>query len=111
VAVVKIPLDPALIATLEQGPDQGGQGDVWRDIINNLPMAHDVMAAAVARRHLGIHRYGRPLASTEGTRDADVDLAQELLDAAGYAWRAGRVGIARRMLLELDQLFIDWNQP
>lgn len=62
--------------------DKPPTGDVWAAIIAELPegAARD---AAIARRELGIARYGVPL----GLRDlptAQRDLREELLDAVAY---------------------------
>lgn len=59
-----------------------GVGDVWGAIIEELPEgpARDL---AIARRALGIARYGVPLQLGNG-RDTRRDLAEELVDAACY---------------------------
>ena len=56
-------------------------------------MSHDerlvalVVDALLARRELGVQRYGAPLSTRDEVRDHRVDLAQELLDAAIYAYQ------------------------
>lgn len=103
--------DPRIIATVVQAPDEGGDGDTWADLLARLPMSDDMRAACAARREFGIQKHGRPLALHGGTRDADVDLAQELLDAAAYAWRRGRRALAKRLLAELYSVLNTWDRP
>ena len=66
-------------------PPPGGHGDVWADIIAKLPADHPMRAKCIARRELGLARYGQPL--RYGTAYRPEDFEEELLDAAGYAWR------------------------
>ena len=68
-------------------PPPGGHGDVWADIIAKLPAYHPMRAKCIARRELGLARYGQPLRYGTGRPE---DLEEELLDAAGYAWRDRR---------------------
>ncbi len=65
-------------------PPPGGHGDVWADIIAKLPADHPMLAKCIARRELGLARYGQPLRYGTGRPE---DCEEELLDAAGYAWR------------------------
>lgn len=67
-------------------PPPGGHGDVWADIIAKLPADHPMLAKCIARRELGLARYGQPLRYGTGRPE---DCEEELLDAAGYAWRDG----------------------
>ena len=67
-------------------PPSGGHGDVWADIIAKLLAYHPMRAKCIARRELGLARYGQPLRYGTGRPE---DCEEELLDAAGYAWRDG----------------------
>ena len=75
-----------------------GTGDVWLDIIEDIPLPKSLLRACVERRNLGIARYGTPLQYGNG-RDPEVDLHEELLDGAVYAWQAGRRWVARLLLV------------
>jgi len=83
VAALNATVDGLLARTRVKPPaEHHGTGDVWAAIIAELPegAARDL---AVARRDLGIARYGVPL----GLRDLDTaqrDLREELLDAVAY---------------------------
>ncbi|MBU6364809.1 MAG: hypothetical protein KJT01_01230 [Gemmatimonadetes bacterium] len=68
------PLDP-------QPPPTPAAGDVWADLIPNLP---DILRPyATERRAQGIERYGTPLQADNG-RDALADAFQEELDRIAY---------------------------
>lgn len=61
-----------------------GTGDVWREILDQLPPELEPMRAACeARRTKGLQTYGTALQRDNG-REHKVDEAQELLDAAAY---------------------------
>lgn len=79
-----------------QPAPSGGTGDVWAELIEQLPPGR-LRDACEARRALGIQRYGQPLRRGDG-RDHRRDLAEELLDAAVYARALGSEGTARRLL-------------
>lgn len=89
----------AQIAALRptQPPPSGGEGDCWQELIDSVGPDHPLRAAMVARRELGIARYGQPLRRGDG-RDAARDLQEELLDAVGYAQRLTQYGLPLRLL-------------
>ncbi len=79
-------------------PDpSGGTGDCWRELIGYCGTAHPLRERMIARRQLGIERYGQPLRYGDG-RDARLDYEEELLDAAVYAWRLGYLADAMALL-------------
>lgn len=67
------------------GPEDG-HGDVWLEIIHSIPDGW-FKDLCVARRAMGMARYGQPLRYDDG-RDSLTDLLQELLDAIVYARKA-----------------------
>jgi hypothetical protein len=67
----------------EQPNPTPATGDTWQEIIDSLPDGA-LRNAAIARRQLGIERYGTPLQRNNG-RDNRRDLVEELLDAMAYA--------------------------
>lgn len=69
----------------DQPSPTGGTGDCWQELIDALP-AHPLRQEMIARRTLGIERYGQPLRRGDG-RDEARDLREELIDAAVYAQR------------------------
>lgn len=72
-------------------PPSGGTGDVWQELIATAECAgfgQRLLDAMAARRTLGIERYGQPLRRGDG-RDHRLDLLEELLDAAVYAYADG----------------------
>ena len=83
----------------DQPPPTPGTGDLWRELIDANPTwdAPRTIAMCEERRLLGIERYGTPLQRDNG-RDFDVDLIQELLDAAVYARGAGRSALAKHLV-------------
>jgi hypothetical protein len=82
-----------------------GYGDVWLALIawgvhDNEPLH----AACMARRDLGIARYGHPLRYDNG-QDLRQEALEELLDAAVYLYASGAtmtaaetLALARRLL-------------
>lgn len=64
-------------------------GDVWAEIIAELPEGHILRPLAIARRQQGIDRYGVPLQRDNG-RDHLMDALQEALDLMAYM-RAGNM--------------------
>lgn len=83
------------IAAAPQPAPRPADGDVWAEIIETLRPGTELYDAAVARRQMGIDKYGTPLQRDNG-RDHAIDEAQELLDAAAY--RAARLGAADDMV-------------
>lgn len=83
----------------DQPPPTPGTGDLWRELIDSNPTwdAPRTIAMCEERRAIGIARYRTPLQRDNG-RDYDVDLIQELLDAAVYAYGDGRTWLARHLL-------------
>lgn len=71
----------------DQPPPTPGIGDAWAEIIAH-PMPARLRAVCAERRQIGIARYGTPLQRGNG-RANPVDLMQELLDGAAYAWVLG----------------------
>lgn len=65
---------------------EDGHGDIWLEVIHSLPDGW-FKDLCVARRALGVARYGQPLRYDDG-RDSMTDLLQELLDAIVYARKA-----------------------
>ncbi len=77
--------------TPDQPAPSGGTGDCWRELISYAEVEgypQPLLDAMSARRALGIERYGQPLRRGDG-RDHRRDLAEELLDAAVYAYADG----------------------
>ncbi len=104
-------LDLRHVATVVQPPDEGGEGDVWNDILKSGPAMNEATERACeARRDFGIGKHGRPLALIGGTRSPDIDLVQELLDGVAYAWRGGRRDTARRLLAEIGWVLDDMER-
>jgi hypothetical protein len=88
----------------EQPAPSGGSGDCWAELIGLVVAEHPDLAhlvpAMVARRRVGIERYGVPLGRGDG-RDERRDLREEIADAAVYAQRLGDTALALRLLREL----------
>ncbi len=106
----RLVIDAEHIAIVVQPPDEGGEGDAWVDLLRDGHVFDEaVRKAGLARRMFGLHKHGRVLALTGGTRDPDIDLVQELLDAAVYAWRGGRRDTAGRLLHELAHVLREMN--
>lgn len=80
-----------------------GTGDVWLDVVDAVEMPDPLRFACLARRRLGVERYGTPLQYGNG-RDPDADLLDELLDGAVYAWQGGRQEMARDLLAMAGQM-------
>lgn len=80
-----------------QPEPSGGHGDVWQELIEHIGSGHPLHAVCVERRAVGLARYGQPLQYDDG-RDPELDLREELLDAAAYAWRAGCRSLAVELL-------------
>lgn len=66
----------------QQVPPEPGPGDVWGELIGQLPDGL-LKAACEKRREQGIKRYGQPLRRDDG-RDHLQDAIEKLLDAAVY---------------------------
>jgi len=91
------PLDP-------QPAPLPAEGDVWAEIIAELPEGHVLRPLAIERRAQGIERYGVPLQRGNG-RDHLVDALQEALDLMVYLraatprpgiwWRLARALVER----------------
>lgn len=79
--------DPAPAATPEPDPTPG-DGDVWAEIIARLGDG-PLKDACIARRQMGIDKYGQPLQRGDGRNHA-IDEGQDHLDATAY--RAARLG-------------------
>lgn len=75
----------------------GGHGDVWLEMIHYTGEDHPLHKEMKDRRALGLARYGQPLQYGDG-RDNDLDLKEELLDAAAYSWRGGLKSLAIYLL-------------
>lgn len=82
----------ALGAHVEQPAPLPGTGDVWQEVIDGEPLAV-LRELYVARRALGVARYGTPLQRDNG-RDTARDLEEELLDALVYATALRWWGVA-----------------
>ena len=82
----------------DQPPPTPSTGDVWAELLSATPLPPTLRAMCVERRQVGIDRYGTPLQRGNG-RLGDVDLVQELLDAAVYAWALDRRWVARLALV------------
>lgn len=89
----------------DQPPPTPGTGDLWRELIDSNPTrnAPRTIAMCEERRSVGIARYGTPLQRDNG-RDYDVDLTQELLDAAVYAYGANRWTLAKRLIGMVEEI-------
>lgn len=87
-------------------PDQPapteGYGDVWAELLAGF-IPDQIRPMCEERRSIGIARYGTPLQRRNG-RDNDVDLIQELLDAAVYAQAANRRRMAVRLLRDAARI-------
>lgn len=78
------------VKALDPQPDPvAASGDVWAEIIDELPEGHILRPLAIARRQQGIDRYGVPLQRDNG-RDHLMDALQEALDLMAYM-RAGNM--------------------
>ena len=84
-----------LVTTLPVGSDQGS-GDVWQDIIDEMPngLLRDV---CIERRLMGIEKHGKPLPYGDGRGLKDG--LQEALDLAVYARRDGLDEVSREALV------------
>jgi Holliday junction resolvase RusA-like endonuclease len=83
------------------GPPSVGQGDVVADIVDYLRARCTTEWDAVAsllesRRQAGIATYGRPLRYLDGR--GEIDMIEELADAAQYGWRDGYGSVADAVL-------------
>lgn len=67
----------------EQPPPLPSTGDIWAEIIAELPENHILRPLAIQRRALGIERYGVPLQRGNG-RDMARDALEEALDLIAY---------------------------
>jgi hypothetical protein len=75
-----------------------GTGDVWLALITwGVHENEPLHAACMARRDLGIARYGHPLRYNTGL-DYPREALEELLDAAIYLWAGNRPDDAERAL-------------
>jgi hypothetical protein len=94
------------LAVLENPPPVGGEGDAAEAVADWLREAKhpDIADAVMARRALGVDRYGTPLRLNNG-RDIDADLAQELIDALLYAWIAYRQAMSEAVVRLPDGRF------
>ena len=79
-------------AHVEQPAPLPGIGDVWQEVIDGEPLVV-LRELYVARRALGVARYGTPLQRDNG-RDTARDLEEELLDALVYATALRWWGVA-----------------
>ena len=80
----------SVMNALDPQPDPvAASGDVWAEIIAELPEGHVLRPLAIARRQQGIERYGVPLQRDNG-RDHLMDALQEALDLMAYL-RAGNL--------------------
>lgn len=76
----------ALSSVAPEPAPSPGTGDMWAEILAVLPpILERLRPHLVARREMGIQKYGVPLQRDNG-RDAKMDEAQEHLDAAVYRW-------------------------
>lgn len=67
-------------------------GDVWAEIIAETPETDPLRTLFIARREMGIAKYGTPLGRGNG-RDFRADAIQEAVDGIAYARGDGdRVG-------------------
>ena len=74
-------------AVLPQPPPKHAEGDVWAEIINALREEDpndELLPYCIARRQMGIDKYGTPLQRENG-RDHSKDALQEALDGMAYA--------------------------
>lgn len=95
-----------VLAHYDQPAPTRGTGDVWSEVIDdarNRGVAPELVDLMIARRQLGIGRYGTPLQRDNG-RDHRRDLREELLDATAYAWAAGEHGVASELVRMLEGL-------
>lgn len=91
--------DRAQIAALaEQPAPAAGMGDIWADLIPDLPAI--LQPYATERRRQGIERYKTPLQPHNG-RDALYDAMQEALDLVVYLRQAemeeSRMSVIKRI--------------
>lgn len=71
-------------------------GDVWQELIDECD--DDALRALfVARRQMGIDKYGTPLQRDNG-RNHRKDILEELLDAVAYARAGDMVAIEWRLM-------------
>lgn len=75
-----------------------GHGDAWADLIEAAGPDHPLREAMIARRALGLERYGVPLQYGTGLH-FDAMAREEILDAAVYLWAGGRRRLAVLMLI------------
>lgn len=77
-------------SVLDPQPDPiPASGDIWAELIAELPEGHVLRPLAEERRRQGIERYGVPLQRGNG-RDHLVDALQEALDLMAYLRAADR---------------------
>lgn len=99
-------------AVVEQPAPTPSAGDVMAGLSTivaasyNVDEAADLLDGIEARRLLGIERYGVPLQRGNG-RDPDVDLLQELIDAAAYAVQGNRLILAVRLVEDAVRVLRD----
>jgi hypothetical protein len=82
-----------MTASTPQSPPRPAAGDVWAEIIAGLPPDDPLRDAAIARRQMGIDKYGTPLQRANG-RDHMADALQEALDGWVYATAAAHPALA-----------------
>ena len=75
-------------AHVEQPAPSPGTGDVWQEVIDGLDLDDPIRPICIARRALGVARYGTPLQRGNG-RDEVRDTDEELADALVYAQAEG----------------------
>ena len=93
-------IDRAQLAALaEQPAPAAGMGDIWADIIPDLPAI--LQPYATERRRQGIERYRTPLQPHNG-RDALYDAMQEALDLVVYLRQAEMEEYRRAHLEEIS---------
>lgn len=88
-----------LAALAEQPAPAAGMGDIWADIIPDLPAI--LQPYATERRRQGIERYRTPLQPHNG-RDALYDAMQEALDLVVYLRQAEMEEYRRAHLEEIS---------
>jgi hypothetical protein len=95
-------------AHVEQSAPLPGTGDVWQEVIDGLDLDDPIRPICVARRALGVARYGTPLQRGNG-RDHLRDALEEALDLMAYL-QAANVGagvdVARTLALHIHAAMV-----